>query len=645
MIEEVREHMKEKMKQAFVEYKFFFIAIALLWIKTFVIYKTAFELPMDNKVQELILLINPISSIILFLGITLYFKGRTHRRMIVAVSAIMSFVMYANMVFYRFFNDFITIPVLFQTSNMGDLGNSVFELIQPTDLLVFIDIVILSYFMRRADYRPARASRKQITITFAAAIVFFIVNVGIAETERPQLLTRTFDREMLIKNIGSYNYHVYDSIIQSKAKAQRAFADGSEITDIENYSRANYKEPNPEMFGKAKGKNVFVISVESTQNFVINESVNGKEITPFMNDLIKDSYYFPNFYHQTGQGKTSDSEFLLDNSLYPLPSGAVFFTHSQNQYNATPEILKEQGYYSSVQHANNKSFWNRDIMYDNFGYDRYYSLKDFEVTPENSIGWGLKDKDFFKQSIPHLKEMQAMNKPFYTKYITLTNHFPFTLEEEDETIPEWTSNDGTVNRYFTTVRYTDEALKEFFDDVKEAGLYEDSIFIMYGDHYGISENHNDAMGQFLGKEITPFESTQLQKVPLIVHMPGEKGKTMDTVGGQIDLKPTILHLLGIDTKGDIQLGSDLFSKDREDFAVLRDNSYITKDNVFTDGKCYDKSTGKPVEGENNACEPYSERAKTELDMSDRIIYGDLLRFYDKDKAKDKAVKQEEKQRQ
>ncbi|MDM5315915.1 LTA synthase family protein [Fictibacillus sp. b24] len=637
--------MKEKMKQAFADYKFFFIAIALLWIKTYVVYKTAFELPMDNKVQELILFINPISSVILFLGLTLYFKGRAHRRMIVAVSAIMSFVMYANMVFYRFFNDFITIPVLFQTSNMGDLGNSVFELIQPTDLLVFIDIVILAYFMRRADYRPARASRKQITITFAAAIVFFIVNVGIAETERPQLLTRTFDREMLIKNIGSYNYHIYDSIIQSKAKAQRAFADGSEITDIENYSRANYKEPNPEMFGKAKGKNVFVISVESTQNFVINESVNGKEITPFMNDLIEDSYYFPNFYHQTGQGKTSDSEFLLDNSLYPLPSGAVFFTHSQNQYNATPEILKEQGYYSSVQHANNKSFWNRDIMYDNFGYDRYYSLKDFEVTPENSIGWGLKDKDFFKQSIPHLKEMQAMNKPFYTKYITLTNHFPFTLEEEDEMIPEWTSNDGTVNRYFTTVRYTDEALKEFFADVKEAGLYEDSIFIMYGDHYGISENHNDAMGQFLGKEITPFESTQLQKVPLIIHMPGEKGKVMNSVGGQVDLKPTILHLLGIDTKGDIQLGSDLFSKDHEDFAVLRDNSYITKDNVFTDGKCYDKATGQPVEGENNGCEPYSERAKTELDISDRIIYGDLLRFYDKDKAKDKALDKENKEKQ
>jgi lipoteichoic acid synthase len=620
--------MKQKMKQTFTDYKFFFAAMALLWIKTYIVYKTAFDLPMDNKIQELILFINPISSVILFLGVTLYFKGLAHRRMIIAVSAFMSFIMYANMVFYRFFNDFITIPVLFQTSNMGDLGNSIFELILPTDLLVFIDIIVLAYFMKRNNYRPARASRKQVGITFAAAAVFFIVNVGIAETERPQLLTRTFDREMLIKNIGSYNYHIYDSIIQSKAKAQRAFADGSEITDIENYTRANYKEPNPEMFGKAKGKNVFVISIESTQNFVINESVNGKEITPFLNDLIKDSYYFPNFYHQTGQGKTSDSEFLLDNSLYPLPSGAVFFTHSQNEYNATPEILNEKGYYSSVMHANNKSFWNRDIMYNTLGYDRYYSLKDFEVTPENSIGWGLKDKSFFEQSIPHLKEMP---KPFYTKYITLTNHFPFTLEEEDEYIPEWTSNDGTVNRYFTTVRYTDEALKEFFAALKEEGLYEDSIFIMYGDHYGISENHNEAMGEFLGKEITPLESTQLQKVPLIIHMPGEKGKVMETVGGQIDLKPTILHLLGIDTKGEIELGTDLFSKNREDFAVLRDNSYITKTHVFTRNTCYEKASGEPVD--EGACEPLSERAKTELEMSDRIIYGDLLRFYDKNKAK------------
>ncbi|MFC0188274.1 LTA synthase family protein [Fictibacillus aquaticus] len=616
--------MKLKIKQSFFEYRFFFIASAFLWFKTYFIYKTAFEIPMDNVMQQVILFINPLSSTLLFLMFSLYFSGKNHRRMIVLISAVSTFVMYANMVFYRFFNDFITIPVLFQTSNMGDLGDSIFSLIEPLDLLVFADIIVLAVWMNRRNYAPKRASRKQIGITFAAAIAIFIINVGIAETERPQLLTRSFDREMLIKNIGTYNYHIYDAVIQSKAKAQRAFADGSEITDVENYVRANYKNPDPKMFGKAKGKNVFLISVESTQNFVINETVNGKEITPFLNDLISDSYYFPNFYHQTGQGKTSDSEFLLDNSLYPLPSGAVFFTHAQNQFNATPELIKKHGYESAVLHANNKSFWNRDIMYDSLGYDKFFSLKDYEVTPENSIGWGLKDKEFLQQSIPHI---QSMKKPFYAKFITLTNHFPFTLDEEDEYIPEWTSDDGTVNRYFTTVRYTDEALKEFFESVKQAGLYKDSIFILYGDHYGISENHNPAMSQFLGKEITPFESVQLQKVPLIIHMPGQKGKVMETVGGQIDLKPTIMHLLGIETKNDIQFGTDLFAKGRQDFAVLRDSSFITKDHVFTGSVCYDKTTGEKTDSK--ACEALGERAKAELGFSDKIIYGDLLRFFDK----------------
>lgn len=165
----------------------------------------------------------------------------------------------------------------------------------------------------------------------------------------------------------------------------------------------------------------------------------------------------------------------------------------------------------------------------------------------------------------------------------MTNHFPFSLEQEDESIPEWTSNDGTVNRYFTTVRYEDEALKQFFERLKEEGLYENSVFIIMGDHYGISQNHNEAMGQYLGKEITPFVNTQLQRVPMIVHIPGEtNGRTISNVSGQIDVKPTILNMLGIKPDEDIQFGSDLFTKDPDQFVVLRDGSFITDKYVYTD---------------------------------------------------------------
>jgi phosphoglycerol transferase MdoB-like AlkP superfamily enzyme len=136
------------------------------------------------------------------------------------------------------------------------------------------------------------------------------------------------------------------------------------------------------------------------------------------------------------------------------------------------------------------------------------------------------------------------------------------------------------------------------------------------------------MGEFLGKEITPFESTQLQRVPLIIHIPGQEGKVVHHVAGQVDLKPTILHLLGIDTKQNIDFGSDLFSKDYTEFTVLRDGSFITKDYVYTKGTCYDQMTGEAIDSA-NACEPYIEKAKNELEYSDKIVYGDLLRFYEK----------------
>ncbi len=138
---------------------------------------------------------------------------------------------------------------------------------------------------------------------------------------------------------------------------------------------------------------------------LLTKKINGKEITPFLNRFITDSYYFDNFYHQTGQGKTSDAEFIVENSLYPLDRGSVFFTHATNEYTATPEQLKKYGYYSAVFHSNDKTFWNRDIMYPALGYDRYFHLNDYVGTEQMSVGWGLKDKEFFEQSISKLKSL------------------------------------------------------------------------------------------------------------------------------------------------------------------------------------------------------------------------------------------------
>ncbi|WP_245676727.1 LTA synthase family protein [Bacillus solimangrovi] len=618
--------MKNYFKRVFKVFKTdktLLITVLLLWIKSYLIMRLFFDLPLDNMLQEFILLLSPLSSVLVLTLITVSIFRKNKKRGLFIMYVTSTILLFANVVYYRFFEDFITVPILFQFKNFGDLGGSAKGLMEPYDILMFIDVVVYYYFLKKDRQPTLQKHNRKLIATFAALLL--LVNVGLAEKERPQLLTRTFDREMLVKFLGVYNYHVYDLAVHSKASAQRTFAESSDLTEVENYIQRDIKQPS-ELFGVAEGKNVIMVSMESLQNFVINYELNGEEVTPFLNDLIGDSFYFNNFYHQTGQGKTSDSEFLVDNSLYPLSRGAVFTTNASNEYNAMPEILQDNGYTTASFHGNNKSFWNRDIMYQSLGYDYFFSERYYDIKEEESINYGLKDKPFFRQSIPMMQELE---QPFHSKFITLTNHYPYLLDEEDEMIAPHTTGNKTVDRYFQTVRYFDDALRDFFEQLKANGLYENSIFVLYGDHYGISQNHNRAMSEVIGKEITPFEHIQLQKVPLLIHIPGMEGKTMETVSGQIDLKPTILHLLGIEQENDIQFGADLFATNRDDFVVLRDGSFITDEYVYTKETCYDKTTGQPTE--DSLCEPAKEKAQLDLNLSDKVVQSDLLRFLDSEK--------------
>ncbi len=304
-----------------------------------------------------------------------------------------------------------------------------------------------------------------------------------------------------------YNYTIYDAVQSTKASAQRVIADSNDITEVINFTQSNYAEPNPAYFGAGKGMNVIYLHLESMQNFLIDYELHGEEVTPFLNSLTREenTVYFDNFFHQTAQGKTSDAEFILENSLYGLPQGSAFTTKGLNTYQAAPAILGQQGYTSAVFHGNSGSFWNRNEIYKSFGYNNFFDASYYEMNQENLAEYGLMDKPFYEQSIPLL---ESLPQPFYAKFITVTHHYPYPIESGRERRLHRIQQ--VINQsihYFQTARYADEALEQFFNYLKESGLYDNSIIIMYGDHYGISENHNTAMEQVLGKEITPFEST------------------------------------------------------------------------------------------------------------------------------------------
>ncbi|HLR01134.1 MAG TPA: LTA synthase family protein [Virgibacillus sp.] len=620
----------------------YILSTLLLGLKIYIIYRFMFDIKLDNIIQEIILFMNPFVSTFLILSLSVWIKKESRQMKFIRYTTLIgTLIIYFNLLFYRSFTDFLTIPQLFQTSNAGQLGSSILSLLNLYDVLFLVDVAII-WYLSKTKSQEMSVHYARSTKVFAIIISFVLLagNFLLAEIERPQLFTRTFDREYLVKNIGLFNYHIYDVIQQSLTKTQRVFADGNELPDIESYINDNVRDSGEyELFGAAKDRNVIFISAESVQQTVINRDVKGKEITPFLNQLVDDddTFYFENFYHQTQQGKTSDSEFLLENSLYPLSRGAVFFTHAQNKYHALPEVLGDHDYYSAVFHANNRSFWNRDQMYDRFKYDYFYDEDAYEISDANSVGWGLKDKPYFEQSIKYL---QALDQPFYTKFLTLTNHFPYELDDEDMSVDRYDSNSATLNNYFPTVRYTDEAIEDFFEQLKQAGLYEDSIIIIMGDHYGISATHDNAMADYLDKdEITPYDHIQLQRVPLFIHIPGiDEGEIKSEIGGQIDLKPTILHLLGINTEHDFYFGNDLFATDRKDFIALRNGDYISDDHIYTSGICYERESGDELESEEDEtivegsietpCDDVADQVAQELDYSDKIIYGDLFRFLD-----------------
>ncbi|MFD2445534.1 LTA synthase family protein [Bacillus sp. CGMCC 1.16607] len=622
--------MIQKSQIAFNKYiGFFFLAVIFLWMKTYIIQLTQFNLGIENSLQKFLLFLNPLGSSILFLGFASIFKGRKKYIWLIVIDFLMSFLLYANILYYRFFNDFITLPTLTQTQNFGDVSGSVVSLLKPYDFLFFVDIVLLITLLasRKVKIEMKDMNRRKVAAVLLFALAISSANLALAETDRPQLLTRGFDRNYIVKYLGMYNYTIYDAVQSTKASAQRVLADSNDTTEVVNFTKSNYADPNPAYFGAGKGMNVIYLHLESMQNFLINYKLNGEEVTPFLNSLTKDknTFYFDNFFHQTAQGKTSDAEFMLENSLFGLPQGSAFTTKGRNTYQAAPAILGQQGYTSAVFHGNSGSFWNRNEIYKSFGFNHFFDSNFYQMDDNAMVEYGLKDKPFYEQSISLL---ETLPEPFYTKFITVSNHFPYPIDEADATIGPHTTGDKSVDSYFQTARYADEALEQFFVYLKESGLYDRSIIVMYGDHYGISENHNKAMSQVLGKEITSMESTGLQRVPLFIRVPGVKGGVNHEYGGQVDILPTLLHLLGTDTKEYIQFGTDLLSKQHDDLVPFRNGDFVSSTITSIDGKFYDSKTGLPLEMDKvEEAKKYQESVENKLALSDKVVNGDLLRFY------------------
>lgn len=634
--------MKRLSKLVNTRIGFFALLVFLFWIKTLIAYFTDFKLGAQGLVQYLIVLINPLGTTLLLFGLAFYFKrSRFFYPVLMGIDIANTLLLYLNVIYYREFTDFMTIATMtgYSKVNQGLSGSSL-ALTNLHDVFYWLDIVVILLLMlfRKIKFDPRAFSHRLAFAFTSVSLVVCGLNLMVAEMDRPQLLGRTFDRVYIVKYLGLDAFTGYDLIKSEHVSQMRKSATKSQLKTVEKFTKEHYAAPNKKLFGIAKGRNVIVIHLESFQQFLIDKKINGQEVTPFLNSLYhgQDTYAFSNFFNQVGQGKTSDAENMLETSTYGLSQGSLFATlGNDNTFQAAPAILKQRaGYTSAVFHGNVASFWNRNNVYKNLGYQYFFDASYFDTSGDKATGYGLKDKLLFADSIKYLQHLQ---QPFYVKYLTVTNHFPFDLDDEDKDSNFTTTNTGssTVDNYFVTAHYLDQSLQEFFSYLDKTGLAKKSIIMIYGDHYGISNSENKNLASVLGKNAddwTDFDNVQMQRVPLMFVIPGSGGHggICSTYGGEIDVLPTLLHLLGISTKRYIQFGTDLFSSQHDQVVALRNQDFVTPKYTSISGKIYLNSTGKLAKltkQEKKQLRADQKKVSEELALSDSLNEKNLLRFY------------------
>ena len=620
----------------------------LYWFKTMWAYTVDFNLDIQGPFQIFLAVINPLPISLLFIGLALYIKRtKLFYSLAFGIYLLLFIWLISNSIYYREFTDFVTVNTMLASSKVSaGLGAAALELFRPWDVIYILDFPILAFFFFkkwiRMDKRPFN-KRASFAVTSLSAMLFS-ANLFLAEIDRPELLTRGFSNYYVVRALGLPAFLGYSANQTYAANKERSKASEDDLKPVEEYVQQHYAKANPEYFGMAKGRNVIYIHLESFQQFLIDYKlkVDDKEyeVTPFLNSLYhsKETFAFSNVFNQVKAGKTSDAETMIETGLFGLNQGSFMVNYGgTNTQQAAPFILSKNGYNSSaVFHGNAGSFWNRNTAYKQWGYNYFFDASYFtKQDSSNSFQYGLNDKYMFKDSIKYLERLQ---QPFYAKFITVSNHYPYTtsLSGDDLGFPLAKTQDETINGYFATANYLDSSIKAFFDYLKESGLYKNSIIVLYGDHYGISNSRNPALAPLLGKNSetwSSYDNAMLQRVPYMVVIPGmDKGGIIDTYGGEIDMLPTLLHLLGIESNKFLQVGQDMLSPDHDQIVAFRSaNYFVTPEYTSYSGRTYYTKTGEeitnPDEKTKEQLDKIREAANLQLKISDSIQTGDLLRFF------------------
>ena len=600
-----------------------------------------------------------ISSFMFFLKTE---KGR--RRFIIAFSAFSTFLCIVHSMYYTYYDSFASISLLATSTFVVDVGDAIVEKVMKIQdfiyiwQLVFIVYVIFHLRDRQIIENASKKNRKIYFLNlFVTGIVILIFMSPLMTPTEWSRFGKMWNRESVASSFGIFAYQVNDVFQSLEPKINNLFGHDKALKEVADYyDNHEIEESSNDFTDVFKGKNIIVIHAESLQTIAIDRKFEDREVTPFLNKMVKEGLYFSNFYSQVGVGTSSDAEFTFSTSLMPSNSGTVFVNYFDRKYNTIQKQFKDNGYYVFSMHANTGDFWNRATMHENMGYDKFYSKSSFDI--DETIGLGLSDKSFFRQVVPMVKKIkEKKQKPFFGTLITLTNHTPWSdLKLMDEFDTTWTVdvdgqkvtrdyiNGTTFGDYFRSVHYFDQSLEQFINDMDKEGLLDDTVIVIYGDHdariskkqYNILYNYDPYLDEVKQEgdegynEYNEYKYELDRKVPFIIWTKDKKyKKKIGEVAGMIDAAPTLSNMFGVGVNK-YQLGHDLFGlKKNDNVVVFTDGSYVNS-KIYYDGQSGEIYSISGDSSNKKDIVNYSLYADEIIKVSNSIITYDLIKEMEKE---------------
>jgi phosphoglycerol transferase MdoB-like AlkP superfamily enzyme len=541
-------------------------------------------------------------------------------------------IAYGDLIYLRYFGNVLPVLALGSGGQIWDVRDIVIKYTRARDawlLLVFVTSAALPWLWPKAPKPnlPLLLRGAVDALLVCTSIAFLLPIPGMVQSWMDSDRSwRVLNGTDAVQNSGIVIAHIEEIARSVRDARQHGAITDAEFAKLRAYHEARASEPagDPD-FGLARGTNLLILQVEAMQKWVIGARAHGEPVTPFLNRLRQSAWFFDELFDETGDSSTADCEYMVLNSQFPIPQGSVAFRRDENHFVTLLHAFREAGYTTFAGHAYAAGMWNRAVLYPRYGFDQTAFRDELGEGPK--LGWGIGDKLFFQRVLPRIEHLHA---PFVSMLITLTSHGPYQYVPVAERTLKLGSSEGTdFGGYLQSMRYNDEAIEQLFAQLSESGLLENTTVVIYGDHDSrLKFPAQLAADTDLAPEVQrrlAIRDYTTKQIPLLIVLPARlhaAPRGVHTLGGQVDIGATLVHLFGLKRPGSF-IGQSLIPE-RVGHASRIDGSGVDGQNIYIaagGGRCESFpgfALRDPV-----ACAGLSQRIQEELNMSWNVTLLDL----------------------